>query len=80
MQKLLPGMLERKSGAIINMVSAVSALVDPRVLLDQGGWGFAYPSSKAALIRMVPSLRVEHKDSGVRFSCRGTGPCNHRGR
>jgi NAD(P)-dependent dehydrogenase (short-subunit alcohol dehydrogenase family) len=65
-QKLLPGMLERGSGAIINMVSG-SAMVDPPAPADQGGWGFAYPSSKAALIRMVPSLRVEHKESGVRF-------------
>lgn len=65
-QKLLPGMLARGSGAIINMVSG-SAMVDPPAPADQGGWGFAYPSSKAALIRMVPSLRVEHKDSGVRF-------------
>lgn len=65
-QKLLPGMLERKSGAVINMVSG-SALYDPPAPADEGGWGFAYPSSKAALIRMVPSLRVEHADSGVRF-------------
>lgn len=65
-QKVLPGMLERKSGAIVNMVSG-SALADPPAPADQGGWGFVYPSSKAALIRMVPSLRVEHKDSGVRF-------------
>ncbi len=65
-QKLLPGMLERGSGAVINMVSG-SAMFDPPAPADQGGWGFAYPSSKAALIRMVPSLRVEHPDSGVRF-------------
>lgn len=65
-QKLLPGMLERGQGAVINMVSG-SALADPPAPADQGGWGFAYPSSKAALIRMVPSLRVEHPDCGVRF-------------
>ncbi len=65
-QKLLPGMLERNSGAVINMVSG-SALSDPPAPADEGGWGFAYPSSKAALIRMMPSLRVEHKASDVRF-------------
>lgn len=65
-KKLLPGMLERGSGAVINMVSG-SALSDPPAPADEGGWGFVYPSSKAALIRMMPSLRVEHKDSGVRF-------------
>ncbi|PLW81283.1 short-chain dehydrogenase [Kineobactrum sediminis] len=65
-QKLLPGMLARGTGSVINMVSG-SALADPPAPADQGGWGFVYPSSKAALIRMVPSLRVEHADSGVRF-------------
>ncbi len=65
-QKLLPGMLERGAGSIINMVSG-SALADPPTPADQGGWSFVYPSSKAALIRMVPSLRVEHADSGLRF-------------
>tara|TARA_R110000772_G_scaffold267726_1_gene392417 strand:+ start:98905 stop:99768 length:864 start_codon:yes stop_codon:yes gene_type:complete len=63
---LLPGMLERASGAVINMVSG-SALSDPPAPADEGGWGFVYPSSKAALIRMMPALRVEHRDSGVRF-------------
>lgn len=65
-QKLLPGMLERNSGAVINMVSG-SALSDPPAPADEGGWGFAYPSSKAALIRMMPSLRVEHKSRDIRF-------------
>ncbi|WP_116367487.1 SDR family NAD(P)-dependent oxidoreductase [Parahaliea mediterranea] len=65
-KQLLPGMLERRSGAVINMVSG-SALNDPPAPADEGGWGFAYPSSKAALIRMMPALRVEHPDSGVRF-------------
>jgi len=65
-QTLLPGMLERGEGTVINMVSA-SALADPPAPADEGGWGFAYPASKAALIRMVPSLRVEHAGSGLRF-------------
>ena len=65
-QKVLPGMLERGQGAVINMVSG-SAVNNPPAPADEGGWGFAYPSSKAALIRMVPSLRVEHPDAGLRF-------------
>lgn len=65
-QALLPAMLARGTGAVVNMVSG-SALNDPPAPADQGGWGFVYPSSKAALIRMVPSLRVEHRDSGLRF-------------
>ena len=65
-QRVLPGMLARGSGAIINMVSG-SAVNNPPAPADQGGWGFAYPGSKAALIRMVPSLRAEHADAGLRF-------------
>lgn len=65
-QKLLPGMLAQGEGSLINMVSG-SAMADPPAPADQGGWSFVYPSSKAALIRMVPSLRVEHAGSGLRF-------------
>lgn len=65
-QKLLPGMLAQGEGSVINMVSG-SAMADPPAPADQGGWSFVYPSSKAALIRMVPSLRVEHAGSGLRF-------------
>jgi NAD(P)-dependent dehydrogenase (short-subunit alcohol dehydrogenase family) len=62
---LLPKMLERGQGTIINMVS-YTAFNDPPAPADQGGWGFAYPASKAALARMAGSLRVEHPDSGLR--------------
>ena len=63
---LLPKMLEKGQGTIINMVS-YAAFNDPPAPADQGGWGFAYPASKAALARMAGSLRVEHPDSGLRF-------------
>lgn len=65
-QEVLPGMLERGRGTIINMVSG-SAVHEPPAPADAGGWGFAYPGSKAALIRMVPSLRVEHPGDDFRF-------------
>ncbi|MBN7798621.1 SDR family NAD(P)-dependent oxidoreductase [Parahaliea mediterranea] len=65
-QAALPGMLERGSGTVINMVSA-SAVNDPPAPPGDGGWSFAYPSSKAALMRMVPSLRVEHPGPGMRY-------------
>ncbi len=64
-QKILPTMLEQKSGCIVNMVSG-SALVPPPVPADEGGWGFAYSSSKAALIRMIHSIRVENRDSNIK--------------
>ncbi len=64
-QALVPQMLERGGGTLINMVSH-SAFTDPPAPGDKGGWGFAYPSSKAALSRMVPSLRIENPSAGLR--------------
>jgi NAD(P)-dependent dehydrogenase (short-subunit alcohol dehydrogenase family) len=65
-QRVLPGMLARRSGAIVNLVSASGAM-DPPAPTGEGGWGFAYSSSKAAFMRLTGVLAVEHKDSGVRF-------------
>jgi NAD(P)-dependent dehydrogenase (short-subunit alcohol dehydrogenase family) len=62
---LLPDMIARGSGTLINMLSA-TAFMDPPAPADQGGWGFAYPSSKAALGRMAGALRAEHSNSGIR--------------
>lgn len=64
-QAILPGMLERGSGTILNMVSH-SAFNNPPAAGDKGGWGFAYPSSKAAVSRMAGSLRAEHPNAGLR--------------
>jgi NAD(P)-dependent dehydrogenase (short-subunit alcohol dehydrogenase family) len=64
-QTLLPGMLDRGAGTILNMVS-VSAFQNPPAAAEKGGWGFAYPSSKAAVSRMAGSLRAEHPGSGLR--------------
>ena len=65
-QVVLPRMLERSSGRIINMVSN-AGLSDPSAMPDRGGWGYAYAASKAALHRMVGCLAVEHERSGVEF-------------
>jgi NAD(P)-dependent dehydrogenase (short-subunit alcohol dehydrogenase family) len=64
-QVVLPGMLQRGAGTIINMLSA-TAFMDPPAPADRGGWGFAYASSKAALARMAGCLRAEHPESGLR--------------
>jgi NAD(P)-dependent dehydrogenase (short-subunit alcohol dehydrogenase family) len=64
-QAVLPGMLERGGGTIINTLS-YTAFNDPPAPASRGGWGFVYPSSKAALARMAGALRVEHPDSGLR--------------
>jgi NAD(P)-dependent dehydrogenase (short-subunit alcohol dehydrogenase family) len=65
-QRVLPGMLARRRGTIVNLVSA-SGATDPPAPTGEGGWGFAYSSSKAAFMRLTGVLAVEHKDSGVRF-------------
>lgn len=65
-QRVLPGMLARRRGAIVNMVSA-SGVSDPPAPTGEGGWGFGYSSSKAALGRLVGVLAVEHPDAGVGF-------------
>lgn len=64
-QALLPSMLARGSGTIVNMVSH-AAFHDPPAPPDAGGWGFAYPSSKAAIARLAASIRVEYPDRGLR--------------
>lgn len=61
----LPGMVAQEEGTLINMTS-YTAFNNPPAPADKGGWGFAYPSSKAALGRMAGSIRVEHPDKGLR--------------
>jgi len=65
-QRVLPAMLERGRGVIVNMVSE-SGFTDPHAPAGEGGWGFAYSSSKAAIARLVGVLAAEHRDAGVRF-------------
>lgn len=65
-QQVLPGMLERSRGVIVNVVSE-SAMIDPRAPAGKGGWGFGYSSSKAAFLRLAGILAVEHANAGVRF-------------
>jgi NAD(P)-dependent dehydrogenase (short-subunit alcohol dehydrogenase family) len=65
-KRLLPAMVARGSGIIMNVVSA-SATIDPPAPSGKGGWGFAYVAAKAALIRLAGILKVEYPDAGVRF-------------
>ncbi len=65
-QLVLPEMLERNQGTLINMVSA-AGFNDPPAPAGQGGWGYAYAASKAAITRMVGVLAAEHAKSALRF-------------
>jgi len=64
-QAVLPGMLERGSGTIIDVTSH-TATADPPGPVGQGGWGVAYAASKAAAHRLAPLLAVELGDRGIR--------------
>ncbi len=64
-QLVLPQMIERKHGYIINMTSA-TAYTDPPAPAGEGGWGAGYAASKAAFHRLTPVLHVEYFRSGIR--------------
>ena len=56
---VLPHMLERGDGTIVNVTSAV-AYQDPTAPPGEGGWGSAYAMSKGAFHRIAPNLSVEY--------------------
>jgi NAD(P)-dependent dehydrogenase (short-subunit alcohol dehydrogenase family) len=62
---VLPAMLERGAGTIVNMISA-TAYTDPQAKSGEGGWGMGYAMSKAAFGRVAPLLHVEHGADGLR--------------
>lgn len=62
MQANLPGMVERGTGSIINMSSAVSSVIGvPN--------RFVYAASKAAVIGMTKSVARDYVTTGVRCNC-----------
>jgi len=56
---VLPHMVERGTGTVVNVTSAV-AITDPPAPAGEGGWGAAYAMSKGAFHRMVGILAVEY--------------------
>ncbi len=64
-QLVVPHMLERGEGRVINMVSG-SARHDPPGPAGAGGWGVAYSASKAAFGRVAGGIEAEFRDRGVR--------------
>ena len=62
---VVPSMLERGDGTIVNVTSAV-ATTDPPAPAGKGGWGMGYAMSKGALHRMAGILAVELGPRGIR--------------
>ncbi|WP_218004651.1 SDR family NAD(P)-dependent oxidoreductase [Microtetraspora niveoalba] len=65
LQEVIPGMVARGGGTIVNMCSG-SATADPPAPPGEGGWGVAYAASKAAFGRLAGAINAEYLDRGVR--------------
>jgi NAD(P)-dependent dehydrogenase (short-subunit alcohol dehydrogenase family) len=62
---VLPHMLERGSGTVINLTSS-AAFRDPPARAGEGGWGLGYALSKSAMHRIAGVLALELADRGIR--------------
>ncbi len=62
---VLPGMVARGGGTVVNLASSSGAM-DPPAPAGHGGWGLGYGASKAALHRLAGILAVELGDRGIR--------------
>jgi len=61
---VLPGMVERGAGVIVNLASS-SGTMDPPAPAGDGGWGLGYGMSKGALHRLAGILAVELGGAGI---------------
>jgi NAD(P)-dependent dehydrogenase (short-subunit alcohol dehydrogenase family) len=66
-QQVVPHMVERGSGRIVNLVSG-SARLDPQGPAGAGGWGIAYSASKAAFGRVAGGLNAEFGPAVLAFN------------
>jgi NAD(P)-dependent dehydrogenase (short-subunit alcohol dehydrogenase family) len=64
MQLLLPQMLERGEGRVVNMLSE-AAFTTPPAPAGAGGWGVAYAAAKAAFHRVTDMCHVEFGARGI---------------
>ena len=62
---VLPGMVQRGHGTVIDITSAV-AISDPPAPAGEGGWGLGYAMTKGAFHRIAGILAVEHRRDGIR--------------
>jgi NAD(P)-dependent dehydrogenase (short-subunit alcohol dehydrogenase family) len=63
-QLLLPQMLDRGEGRLVNMLSE-AAFTTPPAPAGSGGWGVAYAAAKAAFHRVTDMCHVEFFGAGV---------------
>ncbi len=63
-QLVLPQMLERGEGRLVNMLSE-AAFTTPPAPAGRGGWGVAYAAAKAAFHRVTDMCQVEFGDAGI---------------
>jgi len=63
---VLPSMIERGSGIVLNITSGC-AVSDPPAPIGEGGWGLGYGMSKAAIHRQAGILAKELAGTGVLF-------------
>src|SRR3984885_2022043 len=63
-QRVLPGLLERGQGRLVNMLSE-AAFTTPPAPAGRGGWGVAYAAAKAAFHRVTDMCHVEFASQGV---------------
>ena len=63
---LLPLMIERGSGTIVDITSA-AGMFDPPKPTGEGGWALPYSASKAAFHRTCGVLHAEHAGDGLRI-------------
>ena len=62
---VLPGMLERGDGTIINL-SSTAGYMDPPVPSGEGGWSVTYALTKGAFHRLAGMLALELGDRGIK--------------
>ena len=63
-QLLLPQMLDRGAGRLVNMLSE-AAFTTPPAPAGAGGWGVAYAAAKAAFHRVTDMCHVEFATEGI---------------
>jgi hypothetical protein len=62
---LLPQMLERGDGVIVNMVSG-AGVHELHTKPDARRWGFGYGTSKVGMTEIAPMLATQYGDRGIR--------------